>query len=188
MAYQPAELISKSVLDNAPHSSRSADRMRSVITGIVDVEGPVSIERLARLVVNTVGMKRVADVRLQQIRALIPDRLRRDPEDGFVWPDHRDPLTWNGFRRSSPGALTDRPLEDVALREIANAATSVVSHAMGIETDELIKELVRVFGGSRVTAPLTARIEPALKLGVRTGLLRRSGALVVPGPGRTHRQ
>lgn len=133
-------------------------------------------------------MKRVADVRLQQIRALVPDRLRRDPEEGFLWPDHRDPLTWNGFRRSAPGGLADRPIEDVALREIANAAPSVVSHAMGIETEELIKELVRVFGASRVTAPLTARIESAIEVGVRTGLLRRSGALVVGGPGRTHDQ
>jgi len=176
------------VLDKATQTRPARRQVQQLITEIVELEGPVSIERLARLVAACHGISRVVDSRLADIRSVVPESIRRDPEEGFCWPQARDPLRWQGYRRTAEGGLKDRPLDDVALREIVNAAAFIVRNAMGISTEELIKELVRVFGGSRVTAPLKARISTAIELGARMQILRVSGALVVPGEGRTRLQ
>ncbi|MGI8767635.1 MAG: DUF3320 domain-containing protein, partial [Propionibacteriaceae bacterium] len=188
VAFQPHLRASRSVLDKATQTRPARRQVQQLISEIVELEGPVSIERLARLVAACHGISRVVDSRLADIRSVVPETIRRDPEEGFCWPDTRDPLRWHGYRRTPAGGLKERPLDDVALREIANAAAYIVRNAMGITTEELTKELVRVFGGSRVTATLKTRIATAVELGVRLRILRTSGELVVPGDGRTQLQ
>jgi len=179
---------SRSTLDQATTGSSAERRVQKLITEVVQTEGPISVERLARVVIDGFGISRLVDTRMQQIRSLVPEQLRRDPEDGFVWPPSRDPLRWDGFRRTPEGRLADRPLDDVASRELANAAAYVVRTSMGIATDELDKELIKIFGGNRVTPTVRARLALGVETAVRLGQLRRSGTLLVPGDGRTQTQ
>jgi hypothetical protein len=144
----------RSALDALP-SGRALGEVQTVIRDVVDTEGPVSPTRLAKLVARAYGLNRVLDDRVVQINRVIPADLRRDPEEGFLWPEARDPLRWKGFRRTS-GPTKERPLDDVALQEIGNAMVSIAEHAMGITRDELAKEAVRVFGGTRVTPRASA--------------------------------
>ena len=121
----------------------------------------MSPTRLAKLVAHAYGLSRVLDDRVVQINRAVPVDVRRDPEEGFVWPPGRDPLRWRGFRRTT-GPAKERPLDDVALREIGNAMASIAEHAMGITRDELAKEAYRVFGGTRVTPTARERLDRAL--------------------------
>jgi hypothetical protein len=147
----------RSALDSLP-SGRYVGDVQTVIRDVVETEGPVSPTRLAKLVAHAYGLNRVLDDRVVQINRAVPAELRRDPEEGFVWPEQRDPLRWKGFRRTS-GSSKNRPLDDVALREIGNAMASIAGHAMGITRDELAKEALRVFGGSRVTPTVRERLD-----------------------------
>ena len=169
----------RSALDGLPHGRHTA-AVQTLIRAIVETEGPVSVPRLARLVARAHGLSRVLDDRVAQVARTVPGDLRRDAEEGFVWPPHRDPLRWEGYRRTT-GPLKDRPLDDVALREIANAATHVARHAMGITPEELAKETFRRFGGTRLTPAARERIGRAVDLAVRDHRLAVVGGVVVPG-------
>ncbi len=153
--------------------AQTIDLMRE----IVEACGPISVRRLARLVVSVHGISRLTETRLTQIRPIVPDDLRRDTE-GFIWPRGRDPLRWEGFR--SGGNAKDRPLEDIALRELANAQCHLVRQSVGIADEELHRETTRLFGGTRVTESGRTRLEQALDHAVAERRLKRAGGLVVP--------
>jgi hypothetical protein len=165
-------------LDSLP-GGRYVGEVQAVIRDVVETEGPVSPTRLAKLVAHAYGLSRVLDDRVVQINGAVPADLRRDPEEGFVWPERRDPLRWKGFRRTT-SAAKERPLDDVALREIGNAMTSIAEHAMGITRDELAKEAYRVFGGTRVTPTARERLDRALDVVVQEGRVHVVAGVVVP--------
>lgn len=160
-------------------SPRKRHLVEELMRRIVETEGPLSTGRLARLVGHAHGLTRVTEDRAAELRRVIPTDLRRDPEEGFVWPKERDPLRWRGFRQYA-GRLKERPLEEVALREIANAHVFVANTAMGISLDELLQETYRLFGGTRVSAPVRTRLEAALAVATADGRLAVTGGIVVP--------
>ncbi len=163
-------------LDRAEWDRRAQAELGQLITEIVAVSGPISVERLGRRIVRAHGLSRMTDNRLAVIRRLIPESILRDPEEGFCWPDARDPLRWTGYRRSSD--LKDRPLADIALREIVNAMAAITEAAMGITVDELSKQTFKVFGGNRMTQPAGERLRAALALGEKLGrLIVRAGVV-----------
>jgi hypothetical protein len=168
----------RSTLDSLP-GGRYVGEVQAVIRDVVETEGPVSPTRLGRMVAHAYGLSRVLDDRVVQINRAVPEDLRRDPEEGFVWPPRRDPLRWRGFRRTT-GPAKERPLDDVALREIGNAMASIAEHAMGITRDELAKEAYRVFGGTRVTPTARERLDRALEVIVRDGRVQVVAGVVVP--------
>ena len=54
----------------------------------------------------------------------------------------------------------------------------VADRAMGIGTDELFKQTYKLFGGNRLTEPVRARLDEALRLGVASGrLVDRAGVI-----------
>ena len=135
------------------------------MTQIIAESGPISVERLGRRIVKAYGRSRLVGDRLAQLRAAVPQSVRRDREEGFCWPPDRDPLDWTGFRTSDD--LKARPLTDIALVEIANAMAYVAAQAMGIGTDELFRQTYKLFGGNRLTEPARDRLAAALQVGVR---------------------
>ena len=108
---------------------------------------------------------------------MIPTDLIRDPEEGFLWPAERDPLRWNGFRTWA-GTLKERPLEEIPLREIANAHAAIARSAMGIEVDELLRQTLRTFNGTRLTDAPRQRLAAALTLAQQLGQVHVGGGVV----------
>ena len=155
---------------------RPTSEVVAVIDEVVRAEGPVSPSRLARLVAADFGLSRVSASRASDILAAVPASLARDGEEGFVWPAGRDPVLWQGYR-TFPGPSKDRPLDDVALREIANAMIDISRSAMGIEIEELYRETVRTFGGTRVTPAVRDRLQLAFDLAVKQRRLVALGSV-----------
>ena len=162
-----------SVLERLDHDPRARREVVEVMLRIVEESGPISVERLGRRLVKAYGRTRLVDHRLAQLRALLPDDVRRDREDGFCWPASRDPLDWTGFRVSAD--VKARPLTDIALLEIANAMAYVAGQAMGIGTDELYRQTYKLFGGNRLTEPVRARLAEALRVGAGPGAAGGTG-------------
>lgn len=165
------------VLDALP-SPCAAQRVRSVLVDAIVAEGPISRARLARVVAGSFGLPRMSEARATAILRLIPAGFTRQGDEQFVWPADVDVSTWRDVRMSSPGE--SRPLESVALEEIANAMAVVAELGGGVREDEIKREALRLFGGKRMTTQISERLADALTVAVDTRRveLAPSGAYV----------
>ena len=153
-----------------------------VIRRIVEREGPISAERLALLTARCFGLTRPPRWRIENLLRLIPVDLLRDPEEGFVWPIGRDPMLWQGFR-TWEGTLKERPLEEIPLREIGNALTAIARSAMGIDVEELLRQTLKVFNGTRLTDAPRQRLLAALTVARDRGQVDVTGTVVTVADG-----
>ncbi len=165
-----------SVLERLDDDPRAREQVADLINAIVEESGPISMERLGRRVVKAYGRTRLVGDRLAQLRAMVPQSVRRDREETFLWPADRSPQDWTGFRASDD--LKSRPLTDIALIEIANAMAYVAGQAMGIGEDELCKQTYKLFGGNRLTGAARERLAAALRVGVARERLAVRGGVV----------
>lgn len=86
----------------------------------VDIEGPISMDRLARDVCRRFGLDRVSAGKREMVVRCIPAELIKKSELGdFVWPKELNPIGWRGYR-TTPAEIT-RSLMDIAPEEIVNA-------------------------------------------------------------------
>ncbi|MQA13373.1 MAG: DUF3320 domain-containing protein [Pseudonocardiaceae bacterium] len=156
------------VLDELP--GRGATQIvAGALAKVVATEGPVHPDRLAKLVGGLFGLERVSGGRRAAILQALPADLRIDDES-VVWPAHRTPGEWTGFRTSPE--VAERPLEHVPLREIVNAMAEHARSAAGMPVRELHREVLAVFGFRRLTAGVEERLDSAVDLGITLGRLR----------------
>ncbi|WP_344803853.1 DUF4011 domain-containing protein [Microlunatus ginsengisoli] len=176
--YRESELgpFPAGVLERLDDDAGARQRVAELMAAIIAESGPISVERLGRRVVRAYGRTRLVNERRAQVRALLSPDVRRDREEGFVWPAERDPRDWTGFRTSDD--LKVRPLADIALVEIANAMAHVAAQAMGIGEDELFRQTYKLFGGNRLTEPARERLAAALSVGVARERLAVRGEVV----------
>ncbi|MDQ1111893.1 hypothetical protein QE418_001341 [Microbacterium testaceum] len=165
------------VLDALPSPS-AAQRVRSVLVEVIAAEGPISRARLVRLAAESFGLSRVSGTRATAILGLVPDAHTRRGDEHFVWPEGVVVDTWRQVRTSTPG--DSRPLESVALEEIANAMAVVAELGGGVREEEIKREALRLFGGKRMTTQISERLTEALTVAVATRRveLAPSGAYV----------
>jgi len=150
----------------------ASTRIKAVIAEVIDAEGPIHQDRLARLVAKAFGLSRVNDDRRRSIQRLVPAEYRRKTGEKFYWPKDIDPAAWRVVRQPEGGA--SRPLEEISLIEIGNAMLVVAEQSGGIGSDELLREALNLLGGKRITQSIRSRLDAALSKAVERGLLRES--------------
>jgi hypothetical protein len=165
----------KSVLDELP-AAKAARVVRRVLTAGIKAEGPIHVDRLARLTVGAFGLNRVAESRKEALLSLLPPSA---VVDDYLWPDGVDAASWTGFRRQM--SSTDRPLEHVAPEEVANAMAALCRAGAGMRRDELLTQTAAVFGYKRRTPTVTPLLEAAVGWALERGRLveQPSGLLTV---------
>jgi hypothetical protein len=163
------------VLDRLPERA-AADQVGRALLAAIRAEGPVHVDRLAKLVAGGFDLGRVSTERKESIVGCLPRTVFRDPADPqFAWPDELDPQDWTGFRRTGPD--TDRPLEQVCAREIGNAMIAICIAGAGAERDHLEVQTLLVFGLRRRTAAVLSVLQAALDRAVAEGRLWVEGAV-----------
>jgi hypothetical protein len=150
--------------------------VRRVLTAGIKAEGPIHIDRLARLTVGAFGLNRVAESRKEALLSLLPPSAI---VDDYLWPEGVPPESWTGFRRQM--SSTDRPLEHVAPEEMANAMAALVRAGAGMRRDELLTQTAAVFGYKRRTPTITPLLEAGVAWSLEHGRLTEqpSGLLTV---------
>lgn len=121
LQFEPWKIVTAgdvSVLDNLKRKE-NAELVRSIIEEIVDHEGPIHIDRLARLTGRAFGLGRVEPKRVRQVKHQVKAVSLTD-RDGWIWPQDLNPDEWTEFRPNSSSA--GRPFEDIAPQEITNAS------------------------------------------------------------------
>lgn len=172
IAWDVASRGSRDVLDDLP-SSWAVDLVRAVIAEVIEREGPVHFERLARLVAGAFALTRLNEARIESIVSQIPPKFRKDRNEPFAWPLRTDPEEWSDFRTAAESQL--RTLEHVSLREIGNAMVALCGDAAGMEQQELSTEALAIFGGRRKTPAIASRLDSAREVAVASGRLKQSG-------------
>ncbi|MEN3268697.1 MAG: hypothetical protein V7646_5591 [Pseudonocardia sp.] len=169
--YVPRHRGARTVLDELP-GEWAATQIRTVAEEIVAHEGPVHLERLARLVAACFDLSRLNKSRIDAIVNAVPRTLRRDPDEPFAWPTGTDPASWTQFRSGSADGA--RTLDHVSMREIGNAMAALCRDAAGMDHQELAAETLAIFGFKRRTAGINARLDAAREVAMSRGVLHRS--------------
>ncbi|GAP54360.1 protein involved in mismatch repair, partial [Arthrobacter sp. Hiyo6] len=163
------------VLDSLP-SRRAAASVREAIRAIVEAEGPVHQERLAKLTCAAFGLNKVNPQRSNSVLDVLDTSVHRCDEDGFIWDASIDREEWSEFRTT--GQDVDRKPEHISVVELRNAMVEIVRLSGGISVSELHRETIRVFGGKRRTVGITARLNEGLQYGVDSERLELRGDVV----------
>jgi hypothetical protein len=161
----PKSAGDKTVLDELP-AAKAARVVRRVLTAGIKAEGPVHVDRLAKLTVGAFGLNRSSEARKEALLSTLPPSA---VVDGYLWPDGVDPATWTGFRRQV--SSTDRAIEHVSPEEIGNAMAALCRAGAGMRRDELLTQTATVFGYKRRAAAVTPVLEAALKVALHRGRL-----------------
>jgi hypothetical protein len=159
------------VLDALPNRNAAA-AVASVLSEIVEDEGPVHYARLAKLAAGAFSLSKVADSRAKAILRQLPTQYAGPTDESFAWPTGIDPDTWPAFR-ATPAGVT-RQLEHINWREIVNAMSDLASASAGMYEEELMRQALNLFGGRRMTDNITDILTDAVARGVASGRLRRS--------------
>jgi hypothetical protein len=165
------------VLDQLP-GPQSARRVSAILSEIIEAEGPIHTDRLARLGAAAFGLNKVSAARANAILRQVDRSTIRFAGEPFAWPAGLDPETWAGFR-SATGS-DPRPIETVNWREIANAMAALCVAGQGMYEEEIKREALAVFGGKRMTEGITTALTAALDQALKTGrLVKRADGLIV---------
>jgi hypothetical protein len=155
----------KSVLDELP-ASKAARAVRRVLTAGIKAEGPIHVDRLAKLTVGAFGLNRATEARKSALLSLLPPSA---VQGEHLWPEGVTPESYEGFRRQV--SSTDRPIDQIAPEEIVNAMAALCRAAAGMRRDELLTQTAAVFGHKRRSAAVTAVLEQALTAAISRGKL-----------------
>ncbi len=137
---------------NSLRRPSSATLVRTVIEEIVNVEGPILLERLIRLTARQFGMSSARGPRHSSLhRQVIGTGLLVD-DDKFVWPRHIDRETWEGFRPQNDQAEKARVLPEISPVEVRNAAKFIVEDEPEIDRVSLEQQVLQTFGLKARTA------------------------------------
>ncbi|GLY20139.1 hypothetical protein Kisp01_71530 [Kineosporia sp. NBRC 101677] len=149
-----------------------------LIDEIVEAEGPIHRERLARLVAAAFGVNRLVAARAEKIYAQLPAQYFKDPEEPFLWPAGLTPETWTTFRRQK--SVKPRPLEQINRHEIGNAMVAIARFTAGLPQEQLLREVLGVFGARQMTDKAEQRLSIALERCLLQGrMIEQHGLLLV---------
>ncbi|SDQ22411.1 DUF3320 domain-containing protein [Leucobacter chromiiresistens] len=165
---------STDALDALPRA-HAVEQVRGMIHSVVQTEGPVHRQRLAKLVGEAFGLSRVSGGRAASILACSPEGLPTSENGNFIWPEGSSTAAYTIARRTA--GEDRRDIESVALEEIANAMAIVAELSGGVDDEAIQREALALFGGKRVTAGIAIRLQAALRFAEETSRIRRAGSL-----------
>ncbi|MDF2440525.1 MAG: hypothetical protein JWN98_1509, partial [Abditibacteriota bacterium] len=134
----------------------------NVVCQVVDHEGPIHLQAATRRVIagwnmSKAGAKLVGIVEYAAQRAARDKRLKRS--DDFLWPfDMKQPPV-----RVPRDGEAPRPISEICLEEIAEAAWLNIRDCFGLEREELVLQTARLLGYKQTGAVVRTRIEAALE-------------------------
>lgn len=152
---------------------------------IANVEGPVSLERAAKIVTGRFGLKRLMAARKQSLVDLARPMAQEVPGFGaFLWPDWLDAADYTGFRPIAYASTYVIDFADVHPIEVRNALIDVLQPTwpIGLRRDEAAAEVLRSFGFTSPRAELYRTMEKFIEWCAESGFVLAQGAQIgLPG-------
>lgn len=158
---EPADL-------DAMRTNRVKEMVRSLIEEVVESEGPIHKDRLAKLVGYGFGYSKVYAARTKRILNQLQHTEVEVDSYGFVWPAGIDQKKWLIHRTNEINA---RVFEEVAPIEIANAAVAVLAQHGELSMAELRQKVLLQFGRKKNTKASSAHLERSLSHAMTHGMI-----------------
>lgn len=152
--------------DDRVHDGELTEQM----VELVNAEGPIEEGMVFRRITRAWGIERVGNRIAERLTALRPRALALTRNGGrFYWPTGVDPVGWRNFRAADQTEESKRHVDEIALEEIANAASYLLANNGESPADALAKDICRLFGMSRITGESQARARKGIELLVKRG-------------------
>lgn len=141
---------------------------------LVDVEAPILRDELIRRVIASFGINRSPAVIEATEKALKAVKIKTSKQKGvvFCWKPDQNPKRYPGLRINP-----DRAGNAISPQEFRNAVLYLLKEKEGLTKDELVREMLSLFGYKR----LGKNLEAALLAGVQ--YTKASGAVIVDPTG-----
>ena len=166
--YQIAELSVD--FSRAPHEV-STKELFEIVLKIVETEGPIHEEEIARRVRDVWGLERAGG----RIREAVRQALRYGVAQGRLQGDDKFYVVPGAEvfvrDRSDVQSVTLLKPEMLPPAEIRKAIVMVVEAHIGMTVDECVTEVVRLFGFKRTGSGLRERIEEQVRQALASGLI-----------------
>jgi hypothetical protein len=172
----PWEMVGQPYYLDQLHDAATITHLQAFAVKIVGIEGPMAPKRFARLIGQAHGMQRVVTKRVDEILRVPMPSLVRD-EEGFLFSGANGPSAYSTWSKS--GAGLGRPIDEISLTELSNAMRDIARVGLGASQEEMVRATAQAFGIGRVTTGIRERLEDALALGLRKGVLELRGEYVV---------
>ena len=138
---------------------------------MVDVEAPISQDRLVKRILRAFDIGRSSDQTIQATEKALKNTLAKPLKQNgtkFYWREDQDPDTYSIFRNDLE--LADRrSLNDICQQEFKNAICATIQENGALAKDDLIKAVIRTMGYSRSGAALVEAVEKGIKYGRKSG-------------------
>lgn len=169
--FQPYEIGSKADIELLTSSDRVQSLVRQTLHKITEAEGPIQLERLARLALKCFDFNRAPAARSAAVIALVPrESQHATPLGTFVWPQNIASDSWLGFRTTQDSG--DRAFDEIPPEEINNAAHHILTmNPTGLEPETLARETLTALGYRRLTKGIEARLDDSFSQAVRSSRL-----------------
>lgn len=142
---------------------------------ILDIEGPMPLQRLVTLVARRFGIPRLDPQRRFHLTRVIGPQFR--VIEDFAWPTGTKPTTWRTARRVGDPNL--RRVTDISHEELLNAMEFVLGGVAELGREALLAETATLLGYPRLPGPARVWVVEALERGLgsrrfaeRDGLVR----------------
>ena len=175
--YQP--LVLEGRAGSPADLEESGAVIRSLLTSLADRDGPVEATVALKAVARVFGLDRVRQARIDAITSFLPRANVIQTTFGtFLFPEElldgpgRVSARFNWYRTSS---FSERPFDQIAPHEVANAAVRHVIEAYEIDRVELATTLLTTFGYVRKSADAVAGMLSRVDWAVREGYLQSAG-------------
>ena len=168
------------VLPTEISTKEGKEVLLKAIQEIVNVEAPVSLERLVFKVLRAVQIGRSSAGLSDAIEKLLRKLdINVNKQNGlkYVWKSDQNPDTYPYYRVDA-NCEDKRSMSDISQQELKNAICIALKNGGTMGKDALVKETVRVMGFARSGVTIVEAIERGLKYGRKTGeILQNEGKL-----------
>jgi len=132
-----------------------------MITGIVESEGPILDEMLARRIARLHGWQRTGNKITQRVTMIASKTCKKSREAAggtFYWPTDLEAEQAIPFRTG-----LDRTVDEISMQELVSLALDVL--AAGKIGEDAISAMAKAVGLHRLRASSRPRLELAIRLG-----------------------
>lgn len=160
--YQPCNLLGQ----QGPypfHAPENLNRLAWLARKVIDAEGPVHVDVVAKRLAEAYSLARVGD----RMRQAVHTAVNRAAKGGnirirgeFLWPKEQIEVVPRIPGRSE---ASHRPVELIAPEEIQAAMELIIRQCVGISLDGLVTETARMFGIQRATPRIRGILETVAK-------------------------
>ncbi len=149
-----------------PYDAKTKPHMVRALGTIVEVESPITYELAIRRLAEAFGQQRITERfrrRFASVQtAAASAGIIRVHGDDYWRPGHKEdgisPLRVPG---RSPESVRD--IDHIPMIELEYAAAYILEQQFGLPRDELVREVVKLFGFKRATARISERADEAIE-------------------------